>query len=310
MRKVETRAEQIERFAARLLETPGLRQLPALQKEEQAVQFLKTNGPRIQPVFASLGLDVTRGWKEPAAIIARAVRVEADRQLGKEIASFIGSRCTLSFYPGVAGGRQPPSRAREELVALIQRMASHAVARGMLSGALAAAESDLTDRYISEGWERKKYLYSEITRVQRLNLPAAELAELVRFILIVRSAPYLHVTPGSTDKKESGPGHLQESFLQKVLPHVSSLLPSLPPPLVNMALRSALAFPARIEATARIAAVLALRGKTLVPGLVVDRGADTPDKSWLSVARRNAQWHGLDPRLLDELYTIAAENGW
>jgi len=307
---VETRTDQIERFAARLLETPGLRQLPGLQKEEQALQFLKTNGARIQPVFASLGLDVTRGWKEPAAIIARAVRLVVDKLLDKELAAIVGSRCTLSFFPGVAGGRQPPSRWREELLALVKRIAAHPVARGMLSGALAAVESDLTDRYIPEAWERKKYVYGEITRVQRLNLPSAELAELVRFILLVRSAPYLHVTPGSTAPNENGPGTLQEPFLQKILPHVCSLVPSLPGSLVQMAMRSTLAFPAQIEATARIAAVLALRGRTLVPGLIVDRGADTPDKSWLNVARRNARWHGLDSRLLDELYTISAENGW
>lgn len=310
MRKEETRTEPIERFAARLLETPGLRRLPALQKEEQALQFLKTNGARIQPVFASLGLDVTRGWKEPAAVIARSVRQEVDRLLVKEIEALVGSRCTLAFFPGIAGGRQAPSHGREELAALVKRIAAHPVARGMLCGAIAAAESDLTDRYIPEAWERKKYIYGEITRVQRLNLPPAELGELVRFILLVRSAAYLHVTPGSAAHNDAGPGNLQEPFLQKILPHVCSLLPSLPSSLVQMAMKSTLAFPAQIEATARIAAVFALRGRTLVPGLVVDRGADTPDKSWLNVARRNARWHGLDSRLLDELYTISAENGW
>jgi hypothetical protein len=44
--------------------------------------------------------------------------------------------------------------------------------------------------------------------------------------------------------------------------------------------------------------------------MVVDRGADSPDKSWFNVSRRNARWRGLDVSMLDELYTIAAENGW
>jgi hypothetical protein len=79
-----------------------------------------------------------------------------------------------------------------------------------------------------------------------------------------------------------------------------------------MGLRGTLAFPdtTNVEAISRIAFILALRGRSLTPSLVVDRGADTPDKSWFNVNRKNAKWHGLDARMLDELYTIAAENGW
>ena len=40
---------------------PALRQLAALQKEEQALQFLRVSGPQLQPVFASLGLDLSAG---------------------------------------------------------------------------------------------------------------------------------------------------------------------------------------------------------------------------------------------------------
>jgi hypothetical protein len=77
-------------------------------------------------------------------------------------------------------------------------------------------------------------------------------------------------------------------------------------------LRSTLAFPgaANVEAVARLTAILALRGRTLAPGMVVDRGAVGPDTSWFNVSRRNSRWRGLDPGMLDELYTIAAENSW
>jgi hypothetical protein len=42
----------------------------------------------------------------------------------------------------------------------------------------------------------------------------------------------------------------------------------------------------------------------------VDRGADTPDKSWFSIARRNFKFYGYDVKMIDEFYKIAAENGW
>jgi hypothetical protein len=79
-----------------------------------------------------------------------------------------------------------------------------------------------------------------------------------------------------------------------------------------MGLRSTLGFPGSpsVEAVSRLGAIMAMRGRALSPAVVVDRGADTPDKSWFNVQRRNARWHGLDGQMLDELYTIAAENGW
>jgi hypothetical protein len=42
----------------------------------------------------------------------------------------------------------------------------------------------------------------------------------------------------------------------------------------------------------------------------VDRGANGPDSSWFSVARRNYKYYGFDIKMLDELYRIAADNGW
>jgi hypothetical protein len=296
----------------RLLETPALRQLSSLQKEEQAMSVLRINGPQLISVFTSLGMDVSRGWREPAALVSRALRSAADAMLAAEIAELLSSRLNFSFFPGVAGGRQAPPRAREELRALISRAAGHPVARSALSGSLAAARSDIIEKYIPQAWERKKYLYVEVSRVQRLSLPPAALSDLARFVVLVRPAAYLFVTPGEKTDKDVGYTPLQEQYLVKILPGIAGQAPSLPGPLLSMGLRSTLAFPetASVPAVSRLGAILAMRGRALSPSVVVDRGADSPDKSWFNVQRKNARWHGLDARMLDEMYTIAAENGW
>jgi hypothetical protein len=312
MRAVESSSDPVSRFASRLLDTPALRPLAALQKEEQAMNVLRMNGPQLLPVFTSLGLEVSRGWREPAALIVRAIRAEAERMLAAEVSDLLSARLTFSFFPRVAGGRQAPARAKEELRALIARAAAHPVARSALSGTLAAALSDIIEKYIPQAWERKKYVYVEISRVQRLTLSPAELSDLTRFVVLVRPAAYLFVTPGETMDKDAGYSPLQEQYLQKILPGISSQAPSLPLALINMGLRSTLSFPGAgsVEAVSRMGAIMAMRGRALSPSVVVDRGADTPDKSWFNVQRKNARWRGLDGRMLDELYTIAAENGW
>jgi hypothetical protein len=313
MREVDAPADSLARFASRLLETPALRPLPALKKEEQALQFLAANGAQLQPVFASLGLDMSRGWRGAAEAVSRAVKAEVSRRLDAELTLLSRTRLTLSFYAPLAGGREAPPAAREELFGFFRRLAQHPVSRGALEGSMAAALSDLIDRYVGEAWERKKYIYGEITRVQRLSLAPGQVAELLRFMVMVRPGAYLLTTPGERADRNAGYAPLQEAWLSKILPTIGATLASFPAPLISMGLRSTLAFPGAagtVEATSRLAAVLAFRGRALSPTLVVDRGADTPDASWLNVTRRNARWHGLDQRILDEMYTIAVENGW
>jgi hypothetical protein len=312
MRKMEASGELLTRFVSRLFESPALRSLPLLQKEDQALQFLLANGPQLKPVFLSLGLDPSAGWESGVQVISQAVKQRVGAMLEAEIDSIVDQHITLSFFPAVFGGRQPPPRLRAELRALLRRSASHPVSRIALSGCLPAARSDLTGKYIPQAWARRKYLYLEVTRVQRLQLGADDLADLIRLTIMLRPAAYLFVTPAGVPDREAGFAPLQESFLQKALPSIGALLPSVPTPLIQLGVRSTLAFPATrtVEGVARASAILAFRGRSLVPGMVVDRGADTADKSWFNVARKNARWHGLDPSLLDELYTIAAENRW
>src|ERR1700690_361039 len=148
MKAVHTTTDPVSRFASRLLETPALRQLSALQKEEQALNVLRTNGPQLLPVFTSLGLDVSRGWREPAALISRAVHAETDAMMTAEMGAPPPPRLSLSFFPALAGGRKAPENAREELRALIARAAAHPVARNALSGSLVIVRSGIIEKYI------------------------------------------------------------------------------------------------------------------------------------------------------------------
>jgi len=313
MKAVETVADPVSRFAMRLMEAPALRALPALQKEEQALNVLRANGPHLLPVFTSLGMQVGRGWQEPAALVARAIRAAADRMTEGELSELFTSRLELSFFPAMTGGKQAPARAKEELQSLAVRAARHPVARNALSGSLAAAHSDIIEKYIPQAFGRKKYVYVEISRMQRLSLPPDQLTDLVRFSVLVRPAAYLFVTVSQAQDRDAGYASMQEQYLSKILPGIGSSVPSVPQPLLALGLRCTLALQEggpNVEATSRMGAIMALRGRALGPAITVDRGADSPDKSWFNVQRKNARFRGLDGKMLDELYTIASENGW
>ena len=65
-----------------------------------------------------------------------------------------------------------------------------------------------------------------------------------------------------------------------------------------------------LEATARITAILTQMYKNYKPGMKIDRGAVSPEKSWINTARRNFRFFGFDIKMLDEFYKFAAENNW
>ena len=65
-----------------------------------------------------------------------------------------------------------------------------------------------------------------------------------------------------------------------------------------------------LDATSRIAGILSSMCRNARPNEKVDRGADSADKSWINIARRNYKFYGYDIKMLDEFYKIAGENGW
>jgi hypothetical protein len=153
----------------------------------------------------------------------------------------------------------------------------------------------------------------EVSRVQRLSIGAEEMADLLRLLLLIRCAAYQFMSPEIEGAREGGVAPLQVQYVQKVFSNLCGQLPSFPTNISQLSLRSTLSFPATadLEAASRLCAIFAVAGRSgNIAAKVVDRGADSAQKSWFNVARRNARWHGLDPRMLDELYTIAAENNW
>ena len=117
---------------------------------------------------------------------------------------------------------------------------------------------------------------------------------------------------GDSGETELTSGLVKQQFAKKVLSALKTQLSAIPEALLASGLNSNVSWEEtnNVEATARLTAIFAMRGKTYRPIVHVDRGADTPDKSWMSIARKNYKVYGLDIKMLDEFYKIAADNGW
>jgi len=87
---------------------------------------------------------------------------------------------------------------------------------------------------------------------------------------------------------------------------------SIPESLIRPAVESFLNvndFPETTGAS-RLIAIMMARSAAYDPNQKTDRGAESPDKSWFNITRRNAKHYGFDSRMLEELYQLAGDKGW
>ena len=169
----------------------------------------------------------------------------------------------------------------------------------------------MVDRYLQEVFERKTYIHFELTKVQRLRLGKDEIRNFVDLNLLLKPVVHL-ISSSSQSQQDRATGMVQNQFAEKVFDSIKKELNLVPEPVLKSVVHASVSFNDNrfIEATARLSAILSARSRIYHPNIKVDRGADSPDKSWFSTARRNYKFYGFDVKMLDELYKIAAENVW
>jgi hypothetical protein len=301
-----------EGFVRRLLANPALDGLPPLQKEEQILQFLNANAQALYPTLSGPQFFPGRRWAEILALLYRSLTAATDAVLKPWLENWILRQLDLSFVEAFASRTSPGEGLRRELWELAGRLLEKTEARRALTGPLTAIELGLPDRYLEVSYKERQYVHFALTKVQRLRLEVPATQALVAVTMLLRPSIHLLTVAREAAGPEAPTGVVTPQFAATALDSLRSHLKVLPAALLRGAVRSNCSFldDRRLEATARLAAAFASRARNYNPQVRVDRGASTPDSSWFSVARRNYKYYGFDIKMLDELYRIAAENGW
>jgi hypothetical protein len=194
----------------------------------------------------------------------------------------------------------------------VHRLLQKPETRKGLVGPVTAIVNDFVGRYLAKSFEDRQYIHFELTKVQRLRLEVRDIGHMINATLLLRPAVQLFREGRGNTGEGVESVLVQPQFASSALDSLNSQLPLLPSELLRGGLFSNVSFEEdkQIDATARLAAIFASRGKNYKPIARVDRGANTPDRSWFSINRRNYKYYGFDIKMLDECYKIAAENGW
>ena len=312
-KKMELNKQKGQVFIARLLNNPAMQGLTPLQREEQILQFLSKNGQQLYPTLASGNFFPGASWDQIWRLLTAVLFEEIDKTMLPALKSVIQDRIDLSFFSFFRQQNAPQAKIKEDLFNFLAKLVRNPEPRRGFTGAFSALVFHFTEKYMNQIFSRKEYIHFELIKVQRLRMGREEIKNMIHTSLLLR--PVVHIlSAGSAANGTalSPAGLIQTQYAGKVVEMMKKNLPIVPEEVARSAVNSSVSFNENkaVGATARVTALFANRCRNYNPAVKVDRGADTPDKSWFSIARRNFKFYGFDVKMVDELYKIAAENGW
>lgn len=301
--------QKATQFIHRLLANPALQELTPILKEDKIFQFLRVNGPKLHATLASPNFFPGQSWPQIQELLLKALRGVIDQSLLAQLQT-VFDQMDFAFIAFLREQALPIAKAGETMFAFIKQILKKNEARFAFVGPFIAVKMGMADKYVDEAFRRREYIYFELLKVQKLKMSKEEIKNLIKASLLLKIA--IHLITVNVAGQGTASGVVQKPFAGKVMQVLKTQLKILPEPLLWSGLHSNISFLENpdMETTSRLASVFSVRCQNYKPITSVDRGADSPDKSWFSIARRNYKFYGFDIKMLDELYKIAGENGW
>lgn len=304
--------EKAGAFVQHLLDNPALRKLTPLQKEEQIVNFLDLNASQLAPTLASEKFFPGLQWVKIRSILMKELYRLTDESLQAYLRRFIFEQVNLGYSGFLGKQRVPEEEMKTNLLRLLEDVPHKSAGRRALTGCFNALAYKIPDRYIDMVYSSKNYIRFELEKVQRLKMSKEEVKDMVKTSLLLRPAAYMLIPDLVGTPQTRMRGTFRRQAAEKVVGELEKRLPNFPLDVLKSGVESNLSFLhySDIMTTARLTMLMSNLARDYRPDITVDRGAASPEKSWFSVARRNYRYFGYDIKMVDELYKIAAENGW
>jgi len=304
--------EKAKGFVRHLLDNPALRNRTALQKEEQIISFLDINERQLYPTLTSEQFFPGSSWKEIRGLIIGELLKITDESFQAYLRRFVLEQLDLGFIAFLGVKKPPLEDMKTNLLHLTAQVAHKAAGRRALTGSFNALAYRLSEKYIESIFSSRNYIRFEIEKVQRLRMSKEEVKNLVKASLLIAPAVYLLSPDKSGSNNTKTRGTIERRAALSVIDTLLTHLPNYPREVLKSGVESNLSFLdySDLLTTSRITTLFSHLAYDYKPDMLVDRGASSPEKSWFNVARKNYRYFGYDIKMVDELYKIAAENGW
>lgn len=308
---MEAESAKMQAFVQRLWENPALQSFPVNKKETHLLGFLKENQAQLRKVFASNDYFPNLSWEQASGLFLGHL---VEQVLG-HISDSIDGIGNHELLPNVLTSFFPDAHIeRDDFKSLIlEMMKGSKPIRDHFIISITAIETKVFNRYVPQILDRRKTIHSELSRIDRNQLDQNLMPAYFSLATLFRPFYFLPIPHNGVTISMN---NLQDvvsaspAFKQSMRTFLRGKIGYVPEQVFFCGMESFLNAVEieTLSAAGRLINVLV--NKSAQAQGKGDRGAESPDKSWFNVTRKNAKYFGFDKRYLDELYSIASENNW
>ncbi len=303
-------------FVKKLLDNPNFENQSLVKREDSILKFFVKNEAQLKPNFTSGDYFPDMDWNKIKALFFTVLRdyiLDALIPAIDNLAEYVN----FSVVRKVAEG--PLEDYKTSIISFYKKIITHKEVRSEFDSVENGIKYNYVKRYLEAFKIRMGYGSKELFKHKEL----ADLEDYTHFLrvcLFLRNVLKIRIplqVEGSAknvtyDNVKNNP-LLKREFFKKINGLIKNQFAHLPEIFIKTSLNSVIDLndtSAEIEAMNMFLKIVSERSKNAVVYNKIDKGAETPDKSWFSIARRNSGFYGFDSKLLDEFYIIASENHW
>lgn len=307
-------------FVERLWNNPAIKNASIQRKENQILSFIKDNSIQLKNTLTQSQFFPDLSWDD----IIRLLFTELTEKIIHEMEPRIDAVLKRSAKPQIIDFFLEPGKGGAnsfDVDLLKQFIVSNLRSKQLRDHyvhVVDAVSYRIFDRYLPVILERRKVIYYELIRRDRLDIPEDQVIHLLNFTSLFRPL-YWHKIPeepGSDTMISPGGVARNKKLFEEVMIRMVDLVRQeageIPGTIIQFGLdswRDASENP-ELSGISRLINILTNRAQEFDPQQTHDRGAESPDKSWFNINRKTARFYGYDMKFLDELYQIASEERW
>jgi hypothetical protein len=309
---------KINDFVNYLLNNPNVSGNSLIISEGVIINFLVSNFNQLQVTFKSPQFFPEKNPKEVLSMIIDELKSRVVDHTIPQLNDHI-DKLELSFLVAMdKSGSYSTDMYRQYLKKYISGILLGKEVRMQYNSVLNILNHRIIERYIEEIFAKRTPTYFELTRVQRNNMQALEYINYLKLLLLIKNTAYCKgKIEGFSDAEVAITDFINipttlTKYIDKRASTLFRELPGISADVIKMAIKAninnTLVTPE--DASAKFLFILCSRFQNYQEIKKADRGAESPDKSWFAISRKNAAYYGYDKRILEDLYLIAGNNEW
>lgn len=301
-------SQKVDQFLDHLLSLPAIKNDSPIGAEQQIIQFIKTNLPKLEVSFTKPEFFPELPAKETIAYILSTLQKRVIDQSFNFFKKVITYEIDFSVLRKVRKRPVDEDKLKEKFSNLISEMLTDPICRAQMRAIYYIFEQKYINKVIDLLFERKAFTYNELVRVQKCYIEAGEYISYLKILLLLSQFPNFSkenkktLINASTNEEKVQICSNSSKILVRKIPEIDILEcklavdSNLPENLIEI-----------WQASSRLLFILINRFNEFDPSQKVEKGAETPDKSWYGVAKKIAKDFGYSKGIVDELYLIANE---